>query len=92
MKTINAIVSGRVQGVGYRSFVISSACSLGIRGSVKNNRDSTVTIICQGEEGALERFFARINVRDSSIRVESIEKREVKKPKEYQDFRVEFSD
>lgn len=92
MKTIEAVVSGRVQGVGYRSFVISNARNLGIRGTVRNNKDGTVTIICQGNENAIAEFFRRINVRNLIVRVESIEKREVKEPKEYQDFRVIFSD
>ncbi|PCS01249.1 acylphosphatase [Lactococcus fujiensis JCM 16395] len=44
------IVSGRVQGVGFRYFVISVASQVGqINGRVWNNDDGTVGIFAQSE-------------------------------------------
>lgn len=51
-------VFGRVQGVGYRAFVLRSAKSLSISGYVKNNTDGSVFIEAEGEEIELQKFIA----------------------------------
>ena len=54
-------VSGRVQGVGFRYFVITTARELGILGRVWNNDDGTVSILAQTENAQkLEEFTAVI--------------------------------
>ena len=59
MFKVKMIVSGRVQGVGFRYFVIISARELGILGRVWNNDDGTVEILAQTEdEKKLEEFTA----------------------------------
>jgi len=60
MRTFNAIVSGRVQGVGYRYYVQREADRLGIFGTVRNNYDGSVEIFAQGEEETLNEFLGRI--------------------------------
>ena len=42
------VVSGRVQGVGFRYFVIKAAEPLGVTGYVRNLRDGTVEIVAEG--------------------------------------------
>ena len=42
------VVSGRVQGVGFRYFVVQAAEPLGITGYVRNLRDGTVEIVAEG--------------------------------------------
>jgi len=56
------IVTGRVQGVGYRNFVEHTAGKLNVDGYVRNRRDGSVEVFAMGtaEElaklrGALER-------------------------------------
>ena len=43
------IVSGRVQGVGFRYSCVQVAKKLGIKGQVWNNADGTVGILAQAE-------------------------------------------
>ncbi len=55
------IVSGRVQGVGFRYFVIMEARKLGIFGRVWNNDDGSVGILAQTDDAqALSQFTAII--------------------------------
>jgi hydrogenase maturation protein HypF len=50
------LVSGTVQGVGFRPFVYDLARGLGLRGSVRNRVDG-VAIEVEGEPAALDRFL-----------------------------------
>ena len=54
MKTMHAIVSGRVQGVGFRFFVENKASSLGLKGWVRNLRSGQVEVLATGEQEDLE--------------------------------------
>jgi acylphosphatase len=50
------IVTGRVQGVGYRWWTIGQARRFGLRGWVRNRRDGAVEILAIGEPDALDRL------------------------------------
>jgi len=54
------LVSGRVQGVGYRAFARSCARALDIRGHAVNLPDGNVEVLACGEAAALEEFIARL--------------------------------
>ena len=50
----HVVVSGRVQGVGFRWSARSRACELGLTGWVRNLPDRRVEICFQGELGAVD--------------------------------------
>ena len=52
------VVSGRVQGVGYRYAMTDAARSAGVSGWVRNRRDGTVEALVQGDEEQVERMLA----------------------------------
>lgn len=54
MKKIKAIVSGKVQGVGFRMYTRSQARHLGVEGYVKNLRDGDVEIVAQGKADKID--------------------------------------
>lgn len=73
MREVEAVVSGRVQGVGYRYFVRDEAARRGVTGWVQNNPDGTVSISAAGEEDILRGFLAAIRAEgDPYIRVAGI--------------------
>ena len=51
---VDLIISGKVQGVGYRNFIKKKAESLGIVGYVKNKNDGSVFIKVQGEKNDIK--------------------------------------
>ena len=57
---LEATISGRVQGVGFRYFVARSASRLGLDGWVANERDGTVRCIAEGSRADLEAFLAEL--------------------------------
>jgi acylphosphatase len=58
---LHAIVEGRVQGVGFRYFVIQKAEALGLTGWVRNRWDDTVEILAEGERQALEKLLTHVH-------------------------------
>lgn len=57
MHTHEIVVSGYVQGVGFRSYVEKTASANGIKGEVWNGRDGNVWVIAQSpDEAVLKRF------------------------------------
>ena len=54
MKKIRVIVSGRVQGVGFRMYTRAQARQLGVNGYVRNLRNGDVEIVACGEAEAVD--------------------------------------
>jgi acylphosphatase len=52
-ETVRLIVTGRVQGVGYRFWATRMAVRLGLRGWVRNRRDGSVEALVTGDPKAV---------------------------------------
>jgi acylphosphatase len=53
---LEATVRGRVQGVGFRYFVMRQARILGLSGWVANEPDGSVRTVAEGPEHAIDRL------------------------------------
>ena len=71
------IVRGRVQGVGFRWFVLNQAQSLGIRGWVANTPDGSVEVVGLATAETLDRFEAVLAKGPPAARVENLERRSI---------------
>ena len=59
MRTIrHFVITGRVQGVGFRFYMQRKARELGVTGWVRNRRDGSVEAVIQGEPDVVESMTA----------------------------------
>jgi acylphosphatase len=58
---LEATVRGRVQGVGFRYFVVRRAMELGLVGWVANTADGSVRCVAEGPSAALDAFEAMLH-------------------------------
>ncbi len=72
MKSIECIVAGKVQGVGYRFFIYHLAVQLSLKGWVKNNSDGSVQIMVQGNIDIVETFLHHAKQGPVHAKVEQI--------------------
>ncbi len=54
--SLRLLISGHVQGVGYRGWLVAEARRLGITGWVRNLVDGRVEALLQGEPAMVERL------------------------------------
>ncbi|KGP93052.1 acylphosphatase [Pontibacillus chungwhensis BH030062] len=79
MKRIHMIVSGRVQGVGFRFSAQQKAQECNVVGWVKNKSDGTVEIEAQGENDRIQSYSEAIKhgpspyAKVSDITIEELE-------------------
>ena len=56
MKAVHAMITGRVQGVGYRAWTVETASRLGLKGWVRNRLDKSVEALFQGEDDRIAKM------------------------------------
>ena len=67
------LVSGRVQGVGFRYFVHAAAIREGVTGYVRNMPDGRVEALVEGDEEAVTRVERAIRSGPGGARVEDVD-------------------
>jgi acylphosphatase len=65
-------VTGRVQGVGFRTFMRRQATALGVDGWVRNRRDGSVEISAIGEPGQIDKLVNEATTGPRLVKVEGI--------------------
>lgn len=66
-------VSGKVQNVGYRDFIVRRAEALRVAGWVRNLRDGRVEILAAGDEEAVDSLIEAARQGPPRARVDNVE-------------------
>lgn len=69
---LHAFVHGRVQGVGFRAFVVHKAAALGLRGYARNESDGSVEVLAQGPRPTLEHLLMLLHRGPSAAYVKEV--------------------
>ncbi|MBQ6488891.1 MAG: acylphosphatase [Solobacterium sp.] len=73
MKRFKAVVSGRVQNVGFRTFASMNAAQCHLTGAVTNLENGDVEVIIQGEQKDIDEFLELTRKGNRFIRVDNIQ-------------------
>ncbi|MEP6787172.1 MAG: acylphosphatase [Acidobacteriota bacterium] len=83
------LISGEVQGVGYRFFAQRSSARHQVRGYVKNLDDGRVEVLVEGDVKAVEEFRRDLAAGPTHSRVGTMEELVVEPSGLYSTFRIE---
>ena len=83
------IISGLVQGVGFRFFAQRAAARHQVWGYVRNLEDGRVEALAEGDASAVEDFKHDLTAGPSYARVEEIEETVLEPSNLYSSFRIE---
>jgi acylphosphatase len=75
-RRVVALVSGNVQGVGYRWFVRGLASSAGVTGSARNLPDGRVEVVLEGPEDGVSAVVAALDGPDAPGAVSAVDVRD----------------
>ncbi len=87
-KRLHAVVQGRVQGVGFRYFVMERARDLHLVGLCRNLANGDVEVVAEGEEGALEALVAGLHQGPYMAHVERVHAVQLPATGEFTSFRL----
>jgi len=74
MAAYRYVVAGRVQGVGYRYFVLREAERLGVAGFARNLSDGRVEVVAEGAEEVLGELETRLRRGPSFASVSGVDR------------------
>lgn len=86
MNAKRLVISGRVQGIGYREWMVDKARALGVSGWVRNRLDGSVEALVAGDMAAVEELSRLCRRGPRMAEVTRIDE-EMADPPEYPGFR-----
>ncbi len=84
------VFKGRVQGVGFRYFVLKRASGFEVTGFVKNLYRGEVEVVAEGEKSEVEGFFREIREGPVSASIRDIFEEWLPYSGNYETFQVEY--
>lgn len=86
----HALISGRVQMVGFRMFAQDWAYQVGVVGYVRNMPDGSVEVVAEGAQETLEIFLERLKQGPRSARIDNLAADWQSSRGEFTDFRISY--
>jgi acylphosphatase len=87
-RSLHCVISGKVQGVGFRAWTKDIAEKFGIKGWVRNLNDGRVEVLAQGDEKKIEEFKGKLTQGPVLSRVDDIECKYIDYEKEFTRFEL----
>jgi acylphosphatase len=84
------LISGRVQGVGFRYFTQKQARALGVAGWVRNRADGRVEAVMEGARSAVDKAVAWCRIGPPGGYVSDVAIQEEAPTGEFQDFSIRW--
>jgi len=85
---IHIVVTGRVQGVGFRYATVDAATRIGVRGWVRNTREGKVEIVAEGSRAAVGKLVDWCHHGPALARVTAVDWSEAAANEELHGFQV----
>jgi acylphosphatase len=85
---LEATVRGRVQGVGFRWFVVRDASALGLTGWTRNEPDGSVRVVAEGPSAALDELESRLRRGPAAAEVTAVERARAAATGEFKTFSI----
>ena len=86
----HVIVTGRVQGVGFRYSARKAAAACGVSGWVRNRPDGSVELVCEGNRQRVTRLLKWLQSGPPGSHVTGIEKNRIKPQGAHRSFTIRF--
>lgn len=83
------IITGMVQGVGYRFFAMRAAARHQVLGTVRNLPDGRVEVIAEGDRDAMDEFKNDLATGPTMAVVTDVEEIDLTVTGRYRDFRID---
>ncbi|MYB93874.1 acylphosphatase [Candidatus Poribacteria bacterium] len=84
------LISGKVQGVGFRNFTQMNAKQLGINGYAKNLPNGKVEVVAEGDKAQLDALVTLLKKGPRFARVDSLDADERPFTGEYKTFGIRY--
>ena len=83
------IISGLVQGVGYRYFVLRAAARHQVMGTVRNLPDERVEVYAEGDRETMDEFKNDLATGPTMAEITEIEETDVEVTGRFREFRID---
>lgn len=90
MIQLHIIVSGKVQGIGFRYFSQIKAVQYGVTGWAKNLADGSVEIVALGSKDQLDPFIEDLRIGNPFSKINHIEITESETTENYHSFTIKY--
>ena len=88
VRSVYLVVSGRVQGVGFRYFALHKALEFQITGWARNATDGKVEIEAEGKTTDMETFIDWMKIGPSRAVIRSVSVSDISPPRNFTDFTI----
>ncbi len=84
------LLSGLVQGVGYRYFVLRAAARHQVLGTVRNLPDGRVEVLAEGDREAMDQFKSDLATGPAMAEITDLEETDLTVTGRFRDFRIDY--